>query len=341
LRCNPPFARAENVSGDETIKVIYVSGAARSGSTIVGVTLGNWPGVFFAGELDRWLRLRGVPNSDRSDVREFWTRVSSHLSRSCKEIPYGDSAWRALEHSSALVRPSAWRQARQLRPRYTGFSFSLLRSIQAISGCEAIVDTSHYPLRARELRRMPSVDVTLIWLVRDPRGVVASFRKPEASGTKSPMASNVYLFFTNLVAAIVFFTHPRRQRFFVSYEDFIKAPDDSLSAIVGAVESLPKSDPPNFGLLATGMPFQGNRLVRQEVTQLERYLAPSPSSLLTLLCQTPWIVLTHRLRFGQWRPLHRHANVSTPTARRSSLTSVAPRRPRSRYTPWQTRRSNR
>src|SRR2546423_15271469 len=57
--------------GLERPKVVYVMGAGRSGSTILGVTLGNCADVFFAGELDKWLALSGKPTGEDTERVRF------------------------------------------------------------------------------------------------------------------------------------------------------------------------------------------------------------------------------------------------------------------------------
>ena len=56
-------------------RVIYVMGAGRSGSTTLGITLGNCEGVFYAGELDNWLVRSGVPPVEDSERARFWSQV--------------------------------------------------------------------------------------------------------------------------------------------------------------------------------------------------------------------------------------------------------------------------
>ncbi len=46
-------------------------GAGRSGSTTLGVTLGNCAGVLYAGELDNWLARSGTPLESPERLR-FW-----------------------------------------------------------------------------------------------------------------------------------------------------------------------------------------------------------------------------------------------------------------------------
>ena len=57
-----------------------------------------------------------------------------------------------LERSSALFRPGRVRARRRLRPEYLRVNEAVYRAIGAVAGDTAIVDSSHYPLRARELQ---------------------------------------------------------------------------------------------------------------------------------------------------------------------------------------------
>lgn len=77
-------------------RVLYVMGAGRSGSTILGVTLGNCEGVFYAGELDKWLTRSGQPTLGGQEREQFWQRVRARVSASDL---FGYDA-RVLERSS-------------------------------------------------------------------------------------------------------------------------------------------------------------------------------------------------------------------------------------------------
>ena len=62
-------------------KVIYVLGAHRSGSTVLGVTLGNCADFVFAGEVHSWLTRSGVPAPGGADVGAFWHAVAGKPKR--------------------------------------------------------------------------------------------------------------------------------------------------------------------------------------------------------------------------------------------------------------------
>jgi hypothetical protein len=278
----------------ERPRVLYVMGAGRSGSTTLGITLGNCEGVFYAGELDAWLSRHGEPQVSDPERDRFWGLVRERVQGA--EPLYGHEAERAIERSMSLFRIRRWSQRRRLREPYRRVSESVYRAITATSGEPVIVDTSHYPLRARELQAADGIDLHILYLVRDPQRVVDSFnRRDVAQYSKSTLTTNVYLWLTNLLAVLVFLRQPPSRRLFVSYEDFTADPAGVVRAILELVGS--GAAPPDFDALATGIPFQGNRVMRTDAIALR---PPEPSERghdpVTSVAQMPWRVAHARLR---------------------------------------------
>jgi hypothetical protein len=278
----------------ERPQVLYVMGAGRSGSTIFGVTMGNCRGAFYAGELDAWLARSGEPQlHDAARVR-FWSSVRTDV-EGAQDL-FGTEAQRSLERSAALFRIHKWQARRRLRAPYRRVAENLYHAIARATGAALIVDTSHYPLRARELQSLTGIDLYLLYLVRDPRSVVASFnRKDVAQYSKSTLTTNVYLWLTNLLSTLAFLRHPRERRLFVRYEDFVAEPEGIVGSVLHQVGSpLPL---PDFSRLRTGIPFQGNRVIRSEETALEAEPGQAGrASLLTTLLQLPWAFILSRLQ---------------------------------------------
>jgi hypothetical protein len=282
-------------------QVVYVMGAGRSGSTVLGVVLGNCDGVFYAGELDAWLRKEGRCNFGGEAREEFWSEVASEV----EEGPslFGETARRHVEHSTAIFRPHPSR--RSLQQRYRRVAEALYGAIAERSGCGIIVDTSHYPLRARQLQRLEGVDLYLLYLVRDPESVVASFSKRDVDQpAQSPLKANVYLHLTNLLSTLVFLRQPRQRRLLVRYEDFIAGPEETVGRVLdwlGLEVAFP--DP---SALETGLAFQGNRLLRSPSIALQRGGRKRTSPRRgTALAQAPW------------RPVHRLLTSLSARARQS------------------------
>jgi hypothetical protein len=283
-----------------TPRVIYVLGAGRSGSTVLGVTLGNCETLFYAGELDAWLARSGEPQLGGAERTRFWSAVREQLGHAAEL--FGREPQRTLERSLALFRIHRWPARRRLRGPYRRVAEDLYRAISRATEGMIIVDSSHYPLRARELQSLGGIDLYLLYLVRDPQSVVASFNRHDvAQYTKATLTTNIYLWLTNLLSAYVFLRHRRDRRLFVRYEDFVADPEATLSRIlstVGAPAALP-----DLSSLKTGIPFQGNRLIGSEVVALERKSsAPQRRSRLTAVLQLPWRVLLPRLQAAAAKP---------------------------------------
>jgi hypothetical protein len=274
-------------------KVLYVMGAGRSGTTILGVALGNCAGYFFAGELNKWLPRSGAPSYDGVGRASFWASVRQSVDVDEELLGGGTSC---LERSSVLFDVRTWPRRRRLRGRYRKASEDVYRAVARLAGATHVIDTSHYPLRARELQRLGGVDFYLLYVARSPQGVLSSMRRedvPERSFNTG--ATNAYLWLTHLLSVLVFLRQPRARRLFVTHEDFLADPESVIGEILtwsGSSASLP-----DLSALQTGLPLHGNRVVAADVISLERKTtAPRRISVLTSVIQFPWRVIHSRLR---------------------------------------------
>jgi hypothetical protein len=278
----------------ERPKVLYVMGAGRSGSTVLGVTLGNCEDVFYAGELDAWLVRSGAPLLDGAERTRFWAEVRDQVDGAADL--FGREAQRALERSVSVFRIHKWPVRRRLRQRYRRIAQDVYAAIARTAGASHVVDTSHYPLRARELQALSGVDFYLLYLMRDPQSVVASFNRTDVvQYTKSTLTTNVYLWLTNFISVLVFLRQRRDRRLFVRYEDFVTDPAGVVRAILNVADS--PAALPDFTSLRTGMPLLGNRLIRSEVIALKGKSAPpARRSWITSILQLPWSPVLSRMR---------------------------------------------
>jgi Sulfotransferase family len=277
--------------------VIYVMGAGHSGSTILGVALGNCEGVFYAGELEEWLVSAGESPIGGTERTQFWRRVGEGV-RDARAI-FGAQANRCIERSSSILRPGRLLVRRRISSRYRRVAEDLLRSVSRIAGASIIVDSSHFPLRARELKRLAGIDLYLVFLVRDPQGVVSSelraiHRHNVAERRVRTLALNASLWLTTMLAVSVFRAHPRERRLFLAHEDFLADPAGAVGRILEMVGS--QAPPPDFAALRTGFPLLANKLIDAEQVSLRDAGGPPPrQSLLTALLQSPWAPVLSRL----------------------------------------------
>jgi len=268
-------------------------GAGRSGSTILGVALGNCDDVFYAGELDKWLAKSGVSPLPGDEREAFWAKV---LARVRDPEPLFGGRVTSLERSSALFRPSSRRLRAGLRAGYRRVSGELMRAVADVAGAGTIVDSSHYPQRAAELQSVEGIELHLILLVRDPLSVVASFNRDDVPEKRfGELTTNAYLWLTYVLAMRVFLRHPSERRMMLRHEDLLADPHAVLAQVLTRVGA-PVSEP-DLSRLRTGLPFQGNRLVRTDVVALEPRAARAQSgSLATRVLQLPLQSAISRMR---------------------------------------------
>ncbi len=114
----------------------------------------------------------------------------------------------------------------QFRRAFIDLSRKIERVYQSIAvkaGTEVIIDSSKHPLFAYCLSLAPSIDLYLVHLVRDPRGMVSSWAKPKGYlGSKLPLETALIWGILNGTSEILFNRHPRR--FLVRYEDLTDEP---------------------------------------------------------------------------------------------------------------------
>lgn len=274
-------------------KVVYVMGAGRSGSTILGITLGNCTDVLFAGELHLWLAKQGISPLPGSERERFWSTVRD-LVKDTPQVPA--RAARSLEQSVAVFRLGGWRARRRLRGRYRHLTEEVFRATAEAAGATYVVDTSHFPRRARELQSLSGIELYLLFVVRSPASVIASYRRDDVEFPRfNALTTNAYLWLTYLLSLSAFVRHPRNRRLLVRYEAFVSNPQRVLQEILDRIGST--ADIPDLQALDTGVAFQGNRVLYSDVVALKsRPERPSLSARVAALPSTPWSAVFCLLR---------------------------------------------
>jgi hypothetical protein len=168
-------------------RVLYIGGLGRSGSTLLDRILGRLDGVCSVGELVH-LWERGLRQDHRCGCGRafsgcpFWRRVG--------ERAFG--GWHTLDVDEVLalkgsvdrnrylplmVLPGLSRSHRARQDRYLALLARLYAAVAEVSGRRLLVDASKHASHAFLVRRLPGVDLRLVHLVRDSRGVAFSWTK--------------------------------------------------------------------------------------------------------------------------------------------------------------------
>ena len=115
----------------------------------------------------------------------------------------------------------------------------LYSAISDVTGCSIIVDSSKSSIYAPMLRLVPSIDVFVVHLVRDPRGVQQSLiRRKESGDARYADHSNVRstLRWSAKNAALEMLGVGHADRYLrLRYEDFIADPSAAFKAITALI----------------------------------------------------------------------------------------------------------
>ncbi len=229
------------------IRVAYLGGIGRSGSTLVSRTLDRAPGVIAAGELTNlWHQsvLRDTPCGCGVPFSQcpYWQQVG--------ELAFGgwaniDAAAIArlrtqvefLKQFPLLLRPT-------LRPAfadkvevYRTINRRLFAAMLRVADAQVLVDNSKHPSRALLLAGSPGVDVRVIHLVRASHGVSYSWakRQTRADSQQQMLRMPVWRSAIRGEAFNEGFELLRRRgvpTVTVKYEDFVASPRDVTEQIL-------------------------------------------------------------------------------------------------------------
>jgi hypothetical protein len=244
------------------IKVLFIGGYGRSGSTLLDCMLGQMDGFFSAGELRHiWVRsfrenqLCGCGRPFKQCP--FWKAVLEEAFGGIHNLDLEEV--QALRNSVDRVRciPALALSALQSREyqeklkQYTTILERLYGAIQKVSGCKVIIDSSKDPIQGFILNTIPNIDLRIVHLIRDSRAVAYSWQKkkrrpeifwkeeyiPRYSSVKSTqdwMRKNL------MVEALGFLCHHVMR---VRYEDLVKDPQSVLSQTAASLAEVePKTD---------------------------------------------------------------------------------------------------
>lgn len=230
--------------------MLFIAGAARSGSTLLDRVIGMHEGFCSSGELTFiWQRSYrenqlcgcGVPFHEC----EFWREVSD----TAFGVEPGEVDEQTAERLKAAVE-GKWRvpymavpNAPHRQPELLAYGELLERlygAILQVSGARVIIDSSKDPRHGLVLSKLPHVELHVVHLVRDPRGVAFSWKRvrkrPEIHWkSQDMMVKDVWGSATrwtthNVVAELLGASAASYCR--VRYEDFVADPNSALHSIL-------------------------------------------------------------------------------------------------------------
>lgn len=235
---------------NKRIKVVNISGSGRSGSTLLGNVLGQSDGFFFGGELRSIWKLLlteeslcacGVPLRECSIWRGIFNKAFGGIEMVNAEM-IAQTIQNTTRSKHMLHRLFKYKENNfnLLVSSYLKEIKKLFFSIQSFSNCKVIVDSSKSPLYGYILSLIEGLDVYIIHLIRDPRGVAYSRQKKKIqSYEKKIIYMRQYNSFNSSLTwnIINLLTESLRKRYHlnclrVCYEDFANNPQKVLNRIL-------------------------------------------------------------------------------------------------------------
>jgi Sulfotransferase family len=251
------------------VKVLYIAGQGRSGSTILGDTLGQMEGFTHVGELlEVWGILKagrvrcgcGVPVPVCGMWKEVLNEAYGGLDESLISRMLEFRNLDACDRACLRDMISGERTLRRRLAKPLAEIERLYRAIQKVFNCEVIVESSKHPMYAYLLKLIDGIDTYVLHLNRDPRASAYSFlRKHVKDGNliwateRSPLNASLMWNYKNSVIEVLsrrFGHRPLHLR----YEDFVADPRKSLQGILRFADvnrsSLPLHDHRSLNLEA-------------------------------------------------------------------------------------------
>ncbi len=245
---------------NDRIKVIYIGGSGRSGSTVLTKLLNYWKGLIGLNEICYlWeYGIEGnhpVSNGDLFSESAFWKQVLGAVFHD-KQIIREEVDFFA--HPSQVGLKNLLLNQWWVQPQgrnvetYAKNIEALYASVLATSGDHYVVDSSKTPDYAYFLSRIKTFDILLIHLIRDPRAVAYSWGKKfkrrdtqegaDVAMTRFGLLKSTLRWIKWNVGCELLKRKQNVRYLRVRYEDFVQNPRAVLDN-VSAMLDLPTSSP--------------------------------------------------------------------------------------------------
>jgi hypothetical protein len=232
------------------VKVLFIAGFGRSGSTILGNVLGELDGFFHTGELNfvwehNLLNDRLCGCGKPFAECEVWGGVLEKAfggaeGVDAREMIRLQDLGTRTRHAPLMLFP---RGRRLLEARTEGYSQHLLRLYRAIrdeTGSRVVVDSSKHPSYGYLLGMTPGVGLYVLHLVRDPRAAAFSWLRKKVQPDKKDLAylpeigtvKSAAIWDAWNVATEALWCRPPGHYLRLRYEDFVRDPQGSVRRVL-------------------------------------------------------------------------------------------------------------
>jgi len=221
------------------IKVVFIAGCGRSGTTLLGQLLGEFEGFVNVGEAARYLfdRSKDLPCGCGASAGDcpFWKDMFHAIP---EELAHqGTKSLRIRSFPSLYMRTRGHRIPAEYAPILAALG-DTYRTIVRDTGSNVIIDSSKYPSTALLAGLIPNVELHVVHVVRSPHSVVASWTRKNGYLAVHPPGRVVSWWWAYNVLSEALKSRAKSYRL-VRYEDFARNPGPVLQNITADVTGSP------------------------------------------------------------------------------------------------------
>ena len=259
------------------IKVLYIAGFERSGSTLINRVLGQIDSFVAWGELrDIWehgeIENRSCTCGASFQDCNAWSSILNERFYQTLGLTAQDMlALKRRSRAAVLLTPFGKLGnsiLSNLTADYSAGLEQLYRTIQKETDSKVVVDSTKASWYGYVLSQIPSIDLYTVHVVRDPRGVCFSLQKRKDQGEPecqwyNPLHASLSWTLKNWGVESLLNTGPDRYMR-MRYEDFVEFPEQSVQSILSFIKEV-----------SSKLPFVKPATVQME---LDHIITGSPSS---------------------------------------------------------------
>ena len=234
------------------VKLLYIGGFSRCGSTMLSNILGEIDGFFNAGELlyvwNRILSRDGICGCGVHVCKcKVWSVVfdkalGAPIQVDCNEmIQMRDSEWQSIKIPLWMWIPAAKSRLVSNVGKYLSNLGKLYSAIGSVLSGKVIIDSSKNPAYLYMLSLVPEVDLYIIHIIRDPRATAYSWLRKkvgfwQTSSWRTALSWNARNFMIDLLGRRFGKRYMR-----LSYEELVAHPRKVVKTVVDLVGEEQKS----------------------------------------------------------------------------------------------------
>jgi hypothetical protein len=215
------------------IKIIYLLGAGRSGTTLLGTILNSHSKICTIGEMhqfpDYLLNNKACSCGDKLTQCEFWRTIIKLTDFSGIDLENLERTVKQKESHTNILKLLF---KTKVDEPYLKFHNLIFESISKQHKEQLLLDSSKYIARYLLLKKSDKLNIKGIYVTRDVRGVINSFSK-KVQTPKSAIGTIIYYMLINSFAELLSLMD--KDIIKIKYEDFINAPLPTLNKIYNHV----------------------------------------------------------------------------------------------------------